>query len=184
MFFTRKRVNEEIKLKLYGIGLERVRKFKFLGLWFDERLTWGAHVQELVDKCKKVLNILRCLVGKDWGADKESLRAIGEMIAILLAVQWVEDSRPLKTIICSDSSAALVSLPTEWSFESTSQGRRTPPSRAALWPQNLVRRRDFPVPTPLGSVCEAAKMAEWKTWMTFINLNLSESHQVKTCFHN
>ncbi|KAL4000886.1 tudor domain-containing protein 1/4/6/7 [Sarotherodon galilaeus] len=177
MFFTRKGVNEEIKLKLYSIGLERVRKFKFLGLWFDERLTWGVHVQELVDKCKKVLNILRCL-----GRIGERIRR--EMIAILLVVQWVEDSRPLKTIICSDSSAALVSLQNGHLKGSTSHGRRTPPSRAALWPQNLVRRRDFPVPTPLGSVCEAAKMAEWKTWMTFINLNLSESHQVKTCFQN
>lgn len=34
----------------------------------------------------------------------------GEMIAILLAVQWVEELRPLKAIICSDSRAAMVSL--------------------------------------------------------------------------
>lgn len=34
----------------------------------------------------------------------------GEMIAIQLAVQWVEELRPLKAIICSDSRAALVSL--------------------------------------------------------------------------
>lgn len=34
----------------------------------------------------------------------------GEMIAILLAVQWVEDVRPLHAVICSDSSSSLVSL--------------------------------------------------------------------------
>jgi len=33
----------------------------------------------------------------------------GEMLAILLALQWVEDIKPLKTI-CSDSSSALLSL--------------------------------------------------------------------------
>lgn len=32
------------------------------------------------------------------------------MVAILLAVQWVEDTRPLRSVICSDSSSSLVSL--------------------------------------------------------------------------
>uniref|UniRef100_A0A669EWH7 Reverse transcriptase domain-containing protein n=1 Tax=Oreochromis niloticus TaxID=8128 RepID=A0A669EWH7_ORENI len=76
MFFTRKRVGKDVKLKLYDQELERVSKFKFLGLWFDERLTWAAHIQKVVDKCKKVLNIMRCLVGSDWGADRKSLRVI------------------------------------------------------------------------------------------------------------
>lgn len=131
------------------------------------------------------------------------------------------------------------------SVHSISQVRHTPTSRAALQSQTLVRRRDFPVPTLLGSVgeveqvhpnavyehmtgyhvfnshwadisvvvdaakqdglnrcfessatnhllqqrclnqfcvpvCEAAKMADWKTLMAFINLNLSESQQVCT----
>lgn len=39
-------------MKLYGVELERVRKFKFLGLWLAGRVTWGAHIQELVGKCK------------------------------------------------------------------------------------------------------------------------------------
>jgi len=34
----------------------------------------------------------------------------GEIIAILLAVQWIEEFRPLRTIICSDSASFLVSL--------------------------------------------------------------------------
>ena len=34
----------------------------------------------------------------------------GELLAILLAVQWVEDNRPLKSVICSDSSSALKSV--------------------------------------------------------------------------
>ncbi|XP_014880361.1 uncharacterized protein LOC106941759 [Poecilia latipinna] len=34
----------------------------------------------------------------------------GEMLALLLAVQWVEEVRPLKSIICSDSSSSLFSL--------------------------------------------------------------------------
>uniref|UniRef100_A0A1A8L2C0 Reverse transcriptase domain-containing protein n=1 Tax=Nothobranchius pienaari TaxID=704102 RepID=A0A1A8L2C0_9TELE len=76
MFFTRKKVREDLKLELYSQGLERVRKFKFLGVWFDERLTWGVHIQSIMDKCKKVLNIMRCLVGSEWGADRKSMKAI------------------------------------------------------------------------------------------------------------
>ena len=34
----------------------------------------------------------------------------GDMLAILLAVQWVEDTRPLRAIVCSDSSSSLDSL--------------------------------------------------------------------------
>uniref|UniRef100_A0A1A8H245 RNase H type-1 domain-containing protein n=1 Tax=Nothobranchius korthausae TaxID=1143690 RepID=A0A1A8H245_9TELE len=34
----------------------------------------------------------------------------GEMLAILLAVHWVEENRPLFSVICSDSSSSLTSL--------------------------------------------------------------------------
>ena len=34
----------------------------------------------------------------------------GQLLAILLAVQWVEDTRLLRLVICSDSSSALKSL--------------------------------------------------------------------------
>ncbi len=32
------------------------------------------------------------------------------MIALLLAIQWIEEIRPLKSVICSDSCASLASL--------------------------------------------------------------------------
>ncbi len=40
MFFTRKKIGSEVKIKLYNQELERVKHFKFLGIWFDERVTW------------------------------------------------------------------------------------------------------------------------------------------------
>ncbi|XP_035984330.1 uncharacterized protein LOC118557933 [Fundulus heteroclitus] len=45
-------------------------------MWFDERMTWGVHIKKIIDKCRKVLNIMRCLVGTEWGADRKSLKAI------------------------------------------------------------------------------------------------------------
>ena len=73
MFFTRKRIVGHLKLRLYNQELERVKQLKFLGLWFDERFTWNVHTPKISDKYKKVLNAMRCLVGKEWGAERTSL---------------------------------------------------------------------------------------------------------------
>ena len=45
-------------------------------MYFDARLTWKEHVGQVADKCKKVLNVMRCLTGVEWGADTASLRYI------------------------------------------------------------------------------------------------------------
>lgn len=34
------------------------------------------HIQKIVDKCKKVLNVMRCLCGVEWGASRPALRTI------------------------------------------------------------------------------------------------------------
>ncbi len=46
---------------------------KFLGLHFDSRLTWRNHVSQLKTKCLKALNLLKCITGTKWGADRKSL---------------------------------------------------------------------------------------------------------------
>lgn len=76
VFFTKRRIGSEKKVKLYNKELERVKSFKHLGIWFDERLTWAVHIQKMVDKCKKNLNVMRCLVGSDWGADRTAMKAL------------------------------------------------------------------------------------------------------------
>lgn len=73
MFFTRKRRINNVQLKLYGQNMERVKEFKYLGLWFDEKCVWKNHVKQVETKCKKVLNLMRSVSGYQWGADKQSL---------------------------------------------------------------------------------------------------------------
>lgn len=75
MVFSGKK-NKDIKMKLYRNNLERVESFRFLGVWFDSRLTWRSHVKQVEDKCKKIINIMRCLTGVEWGADFKSLKYI------------------------------------------------------------------------------------------------------------
>lgn len=76
MFFTKKKVGNDINLTLYGRNLERVNEFKYLGLLFDSRLTWKSHINKVVEKCKKVLNVMRCLRGRDWGASRSCLKTV------------------------------------------------------------------------------------------------------------
>ena len=76
MLFTKKRLREDSEVKLYRSNLERVESFRFLGVYFDARLTWKEHVGQVEDKCKKVLNVMRCLPGVEWGADTAPLRYI------------------------------------------------------------------------------------------------------------
>ena len=44
----------EVCLRLYGRNLERVGAFRFLGVYFDTRLTWAEHIERVVGKCKNV----------------------------------------------------------------------------------------------------------------------------------
>ena len=53
LVFSRKRIEEEMKLRMYGQELERVRVFKYLGVLFDNKLTWVDHIKRIEDKCKK-----------------------------------------------------------------------------------------------------------------------------------
>jgi hypothetical protein len=50
MFFTRRKVGDEVHLKLYGSNLERVGAFRFLWVYFDTRLTWVEHIERVVGK--------------------------------------------------------------------------------------------------------------------------------------
>ncbi len=47
--------------------MEKVKAFKFLGVWFEEHTTWAVHVGKIVDRCEKVLNVMRSLAGCEWG---------------------------------------------------------------------------------------------------------------------
>jgi len=74
--FSKKKKTPEVKLKLYKQTLEQVSLIRYLGVWMDSKLTFGSHIQKLVDKCKKGVNVLRCLAGVHWGATRHSLKRV------------------------------------------------------------------------------------------------------------
>lgn len=71
--FTKRHKIAPISLKLYEQPLKQVNTIRFLGVWFDGKLTWSNHIGKVQNKCKKVNNVLRCLAGQEWGASRSSL---------------------------------------------------------------------------------------------------------------
>lgn len=76
MIFGFKRKIPDLNLKIYECDLEKVKVFKFLGIWMDEKLTWGIHIEKIIARCEKINNILRSLAGSDWGAERLTLHMI------------------------------------------------------------------------------------------------------------
>ncbi|CAJ1057143.1 RNA-directed DNA polymerase from mobile element jockey [Xyrichtys novacula] len=76
IIFTGKRVGVDVSLSMYGRQLERVEAFKYLGVVFDKRLTWADHIKRVEGKCRKVLNVMRCLAGREWGASCDALKTV------------------------------------------------------------------------------------------------------------
>lgn len=60
------------ELKLCGEKLELAPFAKFLGMYFDQQLTWRHHINDLITRCEKDINLLRLLSGTNWGANKKT----------------------------------------------------------------------------------------------------------------
>ena len=56
--------------------LNWTKEVKFLGVIFDERMTWKNHINHVEDRCKRRMNLMRCISGQNWGADKKWLMHI------------------------------------------------------------------------------------------------------------
>ena len=68
VLFTNKR-NREAKLKIHDKFIDFHTSAKFLGVIFDHKLSWHEHINYILSRCKKKINLLKCISGLDWGAD-------------------------------------------------------------------------------------------------------------------
>ena len=74
MHFCHKHIpHPDPELKIYDSVIPVVEETKFLGLIFDRKLTFKAHIKSLKDKCLKAINLLRVVAHTDWGADSSTL---------------------------------------------------------------------------------------------------------------
>lgn len=63
-------------LSLNGEPIQYTTNIKFLGMTLDRRLTWKAHIQQLVDRSQKDLRLLRVVSSCNWGADLPTIRKL------------------------------------------------------------------------------------------------------------
>ena len=60
-------------LWLKGELLKYKKSSKFLGVTFDQQLTFSEHIEDIVTRAKKRLNLLKALRGQTWGACPETI---------------------------------------------------------------------------------------------------------------
>lgn len=75
MVFTNKHTNN-IQLTINGQVLQQYSEYKFLGVWFDEKMLWKKHISIMKEKCMKRINLLRCIAGSTWGSNGQFLLII------------------------------------------------------------------------------------------------------------
>ena len=71
--FTRKRVIPDLHLTLNNQPLKFVSHTKFLGMHFDQRMTWKYHIDHLREHCNKTLSLMKKLSHTKWGSDRSAL---------------------------------------------------------------------------------------------------------------
>ena len=60
-------IRAEPALSLYGDLLSYYPQIKFLGITFDNRMTFTKHFEEILERCNQKFHRLRILVNKKWG---------------------------------------------------------------------------------------------------------------------
>ena len=74
MHFCRlRRLHHEPELRLNGQPIRVVTETKFLGLTFDNKLSFHPHIKELKERGLKALNLIKVLSSTQWGSDQTTL---------------------------------------------------------------------------------------------------------------
>ena len=84
--------NTELPIEINGEQVPTVKKPKFLGVTFDNLLSFKQHTEDLKAKVQTRNNILKALTGSDWGKDKETItntyKAIGQSVISYCCPIW------------------------------------------------------------------------------------------------
>ena len=64
---SRSAIRAEPALSLYGDLFSYCPQIKFLGITFDNRMTFTKHFEEILERCRQKFHRLRILVNRKWG---------------------------------------------------------------------------------------------------------------------
>lgn len=74
--FSRGRRTQQLSLVINDSSLGKVDTYKYLGMWLDSSLKWSKHINEIVEKVLKFINLLKVLGSSSWGLHHNHLRRI------------------------------------------------------------------------------------------------------------
>ena len=85
MLITRKRNIESINIYINNRMLEIVKEMKYLGIYFDNRLTFNTHIKYLAENSTKLIHMLGWSAKLQWGLGNKALKTIyeGALISLL-----------------------------------------------------------------------------------------------------
>ena len=73
---SRSAIRAEPALSLYGDLLLYYPQINFLGITFDNRMTFTKHFEEILERCNKKFHCLRILINKKWGPSPSTILQI------------------------------------------------------------------------------------------------------------
>ena len=72
-FCNKRKLHPDPTLTIYNSQIPVVIQTKFLGVIFDNKLNFKAHIDYVRQKCGKAMNLLKVVAKMDWGADRSVL---------------------------------------------------------------------------------------------------------------
>jgi hypothetical protein len=100
MLITRKRSNDVINIYLNNRRLEQVTEMKYLGIYFDSRLTFHKHTEHIAEKSNSLIYMLSKSAKLQWGLGNKSLKMVyeGALVPIMTyeAPVWEDTVTKLK----------------------------------------------------------------------------------------
>ena len=72
-FWNKRKLHPDPTLTIYDSQIPVVSQTKFLGVIFDNKLNFKAHINYISQKCEKAMNLLKVVSKMDWGADRNVL---------------------------------------------------------------------------------------------------------------
>ena len=72
-FCNKRKFHPDPTLTIYHSQIPVVSQIKFLGIIFDNKLNFKAHIDYICQKCEKAMNLLKVVSKMDWGADRNIL---------------------------------------------------------------------------------------------------------------
>lgn len=73
ILFSKKRRRLTPTLTLCGNHLQFTECMRYLGVYFDHKLSWKTHIEHLKVSCNRSICLMRCIANHQWGAESNIL---------------------------------------------------------------------------------------------------------------